>query len=48
MGYFVNTACANETGRAKFYITPNRVSSSMSSIYYNTPNRSSSNGYERN
>jgi|TARA_B100001939_G_scaffold52335_1_gene41552 FkbM family methyltransferase len=28
----VNAACANETGKAKFYITPNRVSSSMSTV----------------
>ena len=28
----VNAACANETGKAKFYVTPNRVSSSMSTV----------------
>lgn len=28
----VNAACADEKGKAKFYITPNRVSSSLSTV----------------
>jgi len=34
----VNAACAEEKGKAKFYITPNRVSSSLSTVSSTTHN----------